>query len=187
MVPFEAADDNSLANKLNLLKNHISQCSSLWKCSGCIEDSGYAMLVLVVCEKLTTMFEHLAHCLSKGTRNQAQASNCNMSGRSGTSMVAEQSLDLNRDSIQQQKRHRRLESSYSEKHPDVTPLGQYEIDTLEEQQAVLATLISLQLQRLLALLCEMRSTATKFRRKAHLSLIAALIDRGRRTSDKTRT
>jgi hypothetical protein len=189
MVPLEPADYQSVANKLNLLKKHISQCSSLWKCPSCIEDSGYAMLVLVVCEKLATTFEGLAHCLGKGTRSLGLTSNCNnIPSRRGTSRTADLKLDTKGSSAQQQEQHQRLlENTCSQEQPDVSALGHYEIDTPEEQKAVLATLISLQLQRLLALLAEMRSSATKFGWNAHLSHIVALIDRGRRTSDMTRS
>ncbi|KAK2030369.1 hypothetical protein LX32DRAFT_500067, partial [Colletotrichum zoysiae] len=141
-VPPVGTDWAMAENTIFLLKNNISRCLVLAQCRGCRQESGVCMLNLVIYEKLTTGFEEVAQWWRK--RYQPQG--------------------VRTDSHSRRERHHHQQQQLKTR----ITMGKYQIDTAEEHQAVFATIIACQLQRLAGLSMLMTEHSKKVKWQAHV-------------------
>lgn len=139
------ADWAMAENTIFLLKNNISRCLTLSQCRGCQQESGICMLTLVIYEKLTTGFEDVAQWWGKQGHAQGERHH------------------------HQPQHQQQISSGPSHlQHKTRITMGKYQIDTAEEHQAVFATIIACQLQRLAGLSMLMMQHSKKVKWLAHV-------------------
>ncbi|KAE8327325.1 hypothetical protein BDV39DRAFT_205179 [Aspergillus sergii] len=155
VVPVKGSDWSSSERKLYYLKRNISQCIALSGCDSCAQDSGYAMLVLVVYEKITNTLEEVVNWWKRHLDNPVRAANGD--SRRGSGFPSEP-----RKSV-----HLRAQQPHM-------AIGPYQIDTMEEHSNVLGTLILLQLRRMVPLVMAMKRCVTSARWEAHLEVLKKL-------------
>ncbi|KAK2616582.1 hypothetical protein QQS21_000405 [Conoideocrella luteorostrata] len=162
-------DWQATEKKLYFLKKVISQCVVLSQCSSCPEDSGLSMLLIVMFEKLQTLFEEVADWRRRNVDHHGVLD----SRQSPPSREARSYSSQDRGSPYQ-KPAAKPRSNLS--------MGCYQIDTPEEHLNIISTLVLLQLRRLAALVSKMRRNATKCRWDAHLNVLKSLTQRMKRLS-----
>ncbi|PKY00100.1 hypothetical protein P168DRAFT_322557 [Aspergillus campestris IBT 28561] len=158
-APLKDTDWSTVERKLCFLKQILIRCIALSRCSSCAQDSGFTMLVLVLYDKITTTFEEAAQWwkrhLDTPTRLARQEAERAMHHDS------REAVPWGRGLAQQ---------------PPMA-LGRYPIDTMEEHCKVLATLILLQLHRLVSLLSAARRRISSSKWEGHLALLTILSQR----------
>lgn len=152
--------------ELYFLKTAISEYAALFECSCLRHDSGLAMLLVTVCEKLQLLFEEVSDSTGKHpdlSHSKSQSSPGHgdrpYSGQDGASFG-----------------HHRRDS-----RPRTNlVMGHYHIDTPEEHFNVLSALILLQLRRLAVLVSKLKRLAEKREWNAHITLLRTLMHRIKR-------
>jgi hypothetical protein len=155
-VQLKGTDWDTTERKLYLLKKNISQCFALSQCGSCTQDSGLAILVLVLYEKMATTFEEIAHWWKRNLYTPARAAT--------------------KDGHQRHESREGTHQKYRSQQVG-TSLGRYQIDTVEEHCKVFATLISLQLHRFVTLVSRMKRDITSSKWEAHSGLLKMLSTR----------
>ncbi|KAH8660700.1 hypothetical protein BGZ60DRAFT_413887 [Tricladium varicosporioides] len=148
-VHSKSGDLGTAEHTLYSLKGNIGKCQELAQCSVCGRESGICILLIMLCEKITSAFEEVAssweHQLEGFRRNA----------------------------------HRGLEATRSSHgplwHMDIDRIrviiGEYQIDTVEERCEVFSALTLLQLNKLSTLMSELRSNALASSWESHLTLL----------------
>ncbi|KAJ5961377.1 uncharacterized protein N7479_008527 [Penicillium vulpinum] len=142
----------SVEQALYTLKRSIRQCQSLVQCSASERDSGIELLVIVLCEKMTAIFEGI----SAGWERQLQAVACTQKKPCAASAIG------GVDPPQNDFRY----SQYSR-----IPIGGYQIDTIEERHLVFGLLVQLQLKRLGEIMTTLRKNAMANNLESHLAIL----------------
>lgn len=161
-TPLKRTGWSTSEQKLCFLKTNISQCYALAQCTGCSQDSSLTMLVLIICEKLTAIFEEIAQWWSRSRETNKQASQREPS-------VGVKSSH-SRDSPRQEATQRR----HPKQQPPRMSLGSYQIDTLEERYKVFATLVCLQLQRLARFVTGLKGSIVSHKWTSHNAVAKVL-------------
>ncbi|OAQ58688.1 fungal zn(2)-Cys(6) binuclear cluster domain-containing protein [Pochonia chlamydosporia 170] len=138
VVSSNGNDGNSMEEKLYLLKHHISQCGDLSQCIGCLQDSGFAMLLLLVYQKLQATLAVLTGWCKKSLEKPERSRLQQPSQAAG--FVSSNSKSRDMTGIMRATAQKALS------------MGSYKIDTMEERHHVLVALIRIQLQRLSVLI-----------------------------------
>ncbi|KAE8143647.1 hypothetical protein BDV38DRAFT_276732 [Aspergillus pseudotamarii] len=159
VVPVKGSDWSSTEQKLYYLKRNITQCIALSGCDSCTQDSGYAMLVLVVYEKIMITLEEVVSWWKRHLDNPVRVANSDSKRGRGFPHELRKSVHL-RTGIGAQQPH--------------MSIGPYQIDTMEEHSNVLGTLILLQLRRVVPLVMTMKRCITSAKWEAHLELLKIL-------------
>jgi hypothetical protein len=142
----------SVEQALYTLKRNIRQCQSLVQCSASGRDSGIELLVIVLCEKMTAIFEGI----SAGWERQLQAVARTQKKPCAASAIG------GVDPPQNDFRY----SQYSR-----IPIGGYQIDTIEERHLVFGLLVQLQLKRLSEIMTTLRKNAMANDLESHLAIL----------------
>ncbi|PLB36811.1 uncharacterized protein BDW47DRAFT_132613 [Aspergillus candidus] len=158
-APLKDTDWNTVERKLCFLKQILTRCIALSRCSSCAQDSGFTMLVLVLYDKITTTIEEAAQWWKRHLDTPTRLAR----------QEAERAMHYDsREAVPWE--------GGSAQQPHMA-LGRYPIDTMEEHCKVLATLILLQLHRLVSLLSAARQRITSSKWEGHLALLTILRQR----------
>ena len=164
-TPLKRTAWSTSEQKLCFLKTNISQCYALAQCTGCSQDSSLTMLVLIICEKLTAIFEEIAQWWSRSRETNRHASQ------------RESSVGVKSSHSRDTPRPEAIQRRHSEQQPPRMSLGSYQIDTLEERYTIFATLVCLQLQRLASFVAGLRGSAVSYKWTSHSAVAKGLAQR----------
>ncbi|KAL2011464.1 hypothetical protein VTN00DRAFT_4182 [Thermoascus crustaceus] len=160
-MPVKVGDWSTTEQELYSLKGNIWQCHVLSQCTSCRQDSGFTILMLILCEKITGIFEEVAAGWERQLRASASAYHTEP-GWTDISKVAAQEVVHHWEGSQQEAR---------------ILLGKYQIDTAEERCEVFGSLILLQLNKLVGFFSEVKKTIVSSKWESHFELLKTLSHR----------
>lgn len=153
---FKPAEDLYAVEKtLYTLKQKIGKCRFLVECAASGRDSGFELLVIILCEKMTSIFEEI----SAAWERQLQAV-ARMRLRKTEGAVA-----VTRD-VYPAPQNDNGDSQYGR-----VTIGGYQMDTIEERHTVFGILIQLQLKRLINIMEKLKQNAVTENLVSHLAIL----------------
>ncbi|KAL9618624.1 MAG: hypothetical protein Q9160_006665 [Pyrenula sp. 1 TL-2023] len=153
----------SLAQALRLDKNALARCKQLFHCEICSNSSSFFMLLIVLCQTITSSYERIMAVLTQET-NDAHLSQGKISNETATP-----SLPLS-GSLQSDVSSARPPEENSLEVEQQMNLYGYEID-IEERSVVFSAIARVQLQTLQSLLIQMRRHLDDSSWLSHVSLV----------------
>jgi hypothetical protein len=144
----------STEQALYTLKRNIRKCQSLVQCSASGRDSGVELLVIVLCEKMTAIFEKISASWERQLHAVARMKQKKPGVAAGVSEAD--------PATQNDFRHSQC---------SWVTTGGYQIDTIEERHMVFGLLFQLQLKRLSDIMTTLRKNAMANDLESHLAIL----------------
>ncbi|KAF3394297.1 hypothetical protein F1880_004586 [Penicillium rolfsii] len=134
----------SVEQLLHMLKQNLIQCQLLAQCSASGRDSGVELLVIVLCEKMTAIFEKIPASW-KEPGSEARVSDADPT----------------------------TQNDFRQSQPLCVTTRGYQIDTIEERYIVFGLLFQLQLKRLSDIMTTLHKSAMADDLESHLAILMA--------------
>jgi len=154
-IPSKASDLGAAEQTLYLLKRSIRQCYSLTQCHACWHESGFNILMIMLYEKMTGIFERLV--VEKTHHIKIFTGTPSNNPNSGARQF--------------------LQNNESDPKQGRMLIGEYEIDTFQEHCDVFDTLFVFQLNKLGDLLSEIKRNALGANWESHLAALRPVTQR----------
>lgn len=143
---------------LSFQKRAIEQCSTMLNCKSCSTMSGFMMLLVVICEKMVSSFERITSCVEQLQQHPLPSGGLDGGGPRAGGIGDEQTVSV----------------------------GEYEVDSLQEQCCLVGVLVLLQLKKLGAVLTRLKNLAATYNWGTHLTMLLSIDQRFRNSTAASR-